>query len=113
VISSQSQMPTVATSEAATARAPFHSGPIGRLDSSRASLRLAFTPGQVLAGRYRIIGLLGRGGMGEVYRADDLELGQAVSLKFLPRSLAETPGALERGRNLSETACPSSRSSAR
>jgi serine/threonine protein kinase len=58
-----------------------------------------FLPGRLLAGRYRIIALLGKGGMGEVYRADDLTLGQQIALKFLPDEAARDEGLMERFKN--------------
>jgi len=58
-----------------------------------------FDPGDILGGRYRIVALLGKGGMGEVYRADDLTLEQPVALKFLPDAWSKNPDAIARFRN--------------
>ncbi|MGC9950956.1 MAG: protein kinase [Bryobacteraceae bacterium] len=56
----------------------------------------ALSPGELVGGHFRIVSLLGRGGMGVVYRADDLVLSRPVALKFLPGGRSETPQAMER-----------------
>src|SRR5258706_6999509 len=64
--------------------------------SSRREPEAQFAPGTIIAARYRISGVLGSGGMGEVFRADDMKLGQQVALKFLPAKFAREPILLAR-----------------
>ena len=47
-------------------------------------------------GTYEIVGLLGAGGMGEVYRAKDLRLGREVAVKVLPKAVGSSPDRLAR-----------------
>src|SRR6202042_2351706 len=68
----------------------------GTLSSSDAIGGGRFVPGQIIADRYRIVALAGRGGMGEVYRAEDLKLSQIVAIKFLPESVSQDAAALAR-----------------
>src|SRR5579859_2365870 len=68
----------------------------GVLSSSDAIGGGRFAPGTILEGRYRIVALAGRGGMSEVYRAEDLKLTQTVAIKFLPESLSRDAAALQR-----------------
>jgi tetratricopeptide (TPR) repeat protein/tRNA A-37 threonylcarbamoyl transferase component Bud32 len=64
----------------------------------RSTGRNAFMPDHVVAGRYRIVRFIARGGMGEVYEAEDLELGGSVALKTIRPEVAEDEVAVERFR---------------
>lgn len=79
----------VASSDRRRASAP-PGGP--RVPVADASTAEEFPSGHRVGTRHRIVSLIGRGAMGSVYRADDLELGQQVALKFLSPDLAFIPG---------------------
>jgi serine/threonine protein kinase/tetratricopeptide (TPR) repeat protein len=54
--------------------------------------------GDVLANRFRVVRFIGRGGMGDVYEAEDLELGEQVALKTVRPEIAHLDGAIDRFR---------------
>jgi serine/threonine-protein kinase len=82
------------SAEATRDRTPSHESTPPSSDSHHGR----FGPGTILAGRYRIIERIGKGGMGEVYRADDLMLDNVVALKFLPVELTRNAESLKRFR---------------
>ena len=75
-------------------------------DEPSAPRQGSFAPGTMIAGRYRVVSLLEQGGMGDIYRADDVKLGQTVALKFIrgeisPQMLARLYQEVRIGRQIS------------
>ncbi len=54
-----------------------------------------FAPGDLLANRFRVVSFISKGGMGEVYEAEDLELHERIAIKTVSPSIAASPSAIE------------------
>jgi tetratricopeptide (TPR) repeat protein len=85
---------------AATGSIPEHELPTLSTPSGARSTRAvgpaSFAPNDVVAGRYRIVRFVAKGGMGEVYEAEDFDLGERVALKTVRPEVASQPGVVER-----------------
>jgi serine/threonine protein kinase len=79
--------------------APEHAATIAESTAAFAAPRArSFSEGERVADRYRIVSFIAEGGMGEVYRAEDLELSRHVALKTVRAEIAADPRALDRFR---------------
>jgi len=71
--------------------------PLAHLNGSLDDRGARFQPGELVLGRFRIIRPIGKGGMGEVYEAEDLQLG-IIALKTIRHGIASSSDAFERFR---------------
>lgn len=81
------------------------SPPLRLMDvAPRAPAGPCFTPGEIVAGRFRIEACIGSGGMGDVFQATDLELAEPVALKTIRSAMADSAAIIERfKREVSQT----------